>query len=395
MSEPKYAYRLPPCPVYDLEGTESWLSDMAQRGYLLSRDGFFAGFGVFEKTEPRTMRYRLEAAPKKGGLFSDEEVPSEEEQEISEALGWVYVGRRGPFYIYGCSDPEARELHTDPEVQSMTVDLLRRRERNNLIAAIIETLLILVFIVLGRCPLLLVLSLGTPLTLLTLALFLSSLLDNIRRLRHYRQLRLRLMAGDEPDHQKDWRSGAKRHYLYGLAQVVLILAWVALILNMWMTDLSEEDHISLFDFTGSVPFATAADFGPEHELHDIGFSNYIVPESDLLAPEIITYREQFRVTMADGRKLSGGLYVDYLELPAPFLAREAARELVAEDRFEKYFEPFDIHVEGVDSVFGYYEHGVHLVMHKGCRAIRVMCYQTSEDQLSIPELAAIVAAGLQ
>ena len=62
--EPRYAYRLPPCPAYDVEGTESWLSEMAKKGFVLTRDGFFAGFGIFEITEPQPLRYRLEASEK-------------------------------------------------------------------------------------------------------------------------------------------------------------------------------------------------------------------------------------------------------------------------------------------------------------------------------------------
>jgi hypothetical protein len=51
--EPKYAYRLPPCPAYDVEGTERWLSEMARRGLHLSADGFFLGLAVFEKGDGR------------------------------------------------------------------------------------------------------------------------------------------------------------------------------------------------------------------------------------------------------------------------------------------------------------------------------------------------------
>ena len=35
-----------PCPDYDVEGMESWLSDMSARGLFLTEDGFFAGLGV-------------------------------------------------------------------------------------------------------------------------------------------------------------------------------------------------------------------------------------------------------------------------------------------------------------------------------------------------------------
>ena len=29
------AYRLPPCPAWDVEGMERWLEDMAERGFFL------------------------------------------------------------------------------------------------------------------------------------------------------------------------------------------------------------------------------------------------------------------------------------------------------------------------------------------------------------------------
>ena len=58
----KHVYRIPPCPSYDIEGMESWLSDMAAEGFVLVKDGIFAGVATFEKTEPRKLKYRLQAA---------------------------------------------------------------------------------------------------------------------------------------------------------------------------------------------------------------------------------------------------------------------------------------------------------------------------------------------
>ena len=71
MSEVKTVRRYPPCPDYDVEAMESWLSDMADQGLVLSRDGFFFGFGYFEKTEPKKMRYRLEGSKHTSGALSE------------------------------------------------------------------------------------------------------------------------------------------------------------------------------------------------------------------------------------------------------------------------------------------------------------------------------------
>ena len=51
------AYLLPPCPNYDVEALESWLTELASEGLFL-RD-IKVGFFVFEKTAPQAVRYRL------------------------------------------------------------------------------------------------------------------------------------------------------------------------------------------------------------------------------------------------------------------------------------------------------------------------------------------------
>ena len=61
---PRRVYRLPPCPAYDVEGMEQWLSDQAERGLFLAQEGFFAGIAAFEAGVPRPVKYRLEAAQK-------------------------------------------------------------------------------------------------------------------------------------------------------------------------------------------------------------------------------------------------------------------------------------------------------------------------------------------
>ena len=133
-AEPKRVWRLPPCPAYDVEGMESWLTDQEARGLRLSRDGFFAGFAIFEKRESSTARYRLQPAEKGKSAWNTEDGPSDGEEEMSAAMGWDYVARWGEFHIYRCADRQARELNTDPRVQAIALDKVRSRERMNLIS---------------------------------------------------------------------------------------------------------------------------------------------------------------------------------------------------------------------------------------------------------------------
>lgn len=92
----KHAYRLPPCPDYDVEGTESWLTDMAGQGLHLTKDGFFFGVATFEKGDPQEVRYRLEAAPKTTSMWAEDGgYPDQDAVELSRDLGWEYVANRG------------------------------------------------------------------------------------------------------------------------------------------------------------------------------------------------------------------------------------------------------------------------------------------------------------
>ena len=52
-------YRPAPCPSYDVERLESWLTDMAESGWHLVRESVFLGIFTFEKGMPKNIRYRL------------------------------------------------------------------------------------------------------------------------------------------------------------------------------------------------------------------------------------------------------------------------------------------------------------------------------------------------
>ena len=110
----KTTRRLIPCPVYDVSGTECWLEEMAEQGWMLQEDGFFCGVATFEQSEACRVQYRLAAAKNSTSMWADNNGdPDEEEIELNEAFGWKYVAKRGEFHIYRCFDPEGRELHTD------------------------------------------------------------------------------------------------------------------------------------------------------------------------------------------------------------------------------------------------------------------------------------------
>ena len=56
-----YFYKLPPCPDWDPESAESWLTDLAARGLHLSPQGVFGPWFLFGEGAGAAVRYRLEA----------------------------------------------------------------------------------------------------------------------------------------------------------------------------------------------------------------------------------------------------------------------------------------------------------------------------------------------
>ena len=203
--ETKRVYRLPPCPGYDVEGTESWLSDLSAEGLFLTEDGFFCGLGSFERRTPRRMRYRLEAAPKQIGTFSANGYqPDADAVALSEAFGWEYVADRDQFFIYRTADPNARELNTDPQVQALALAAVSRRERSSGLATLVCLLIYPLAGIRGNL-LLPMLDGGTWYILFSFAMLTWMLARSLAHSLHLRRLRRRLQQQGQLDHRRPWR----------------------------------------------------------------------------------------------------------------------------------------------------------------------------------------------
>lgn len=124
MREPRKNIRkFPPCPYYDIERTESWLSDMSAEGWELEQEGFNLIFAHFERNEtPRRLEYRMQAAPA-DEVYPRDSIgdPKQEAVELSRELGWRYISRRDQFYIYAAPEGTARDLNTDTTVQALSL----------------------------------------------------------------------------------------------------------------------------------------------------------------------------------------------------------------------------------------------------------------------------------
>ncbi len=398
MSDKKYVWRLPPCPAHDVEGTESWLSDMAKRGYMLSGDGFFLGFGIFEKTPPRDVRFRLEAAKRRAGLLDNEDgSPDAEARELGESLGWRYVALRGDFQIYCSEEPAAPELNTDPQVQALALRRLLRSERISAIMSLAWLALAAWLFFWRGSIVLMFLEKGFWRVLVCAVIIVWGFIDSLLRLRYLQRLKKRLSDGVEPEHGKNWRRGALRYRVQYAAFIVLSAAFIA---TQLAGLLHQEERISLDDYSAPLPFAgmQALAGGGGYVRDELGdYTNYVSRRSDAFTRDAVDYAESATLTLPDGRTIRGGLSIEYYEVPSAFLARDAARGMYSEARGGRRYEAVPLMLDGwpEENIRFYTDIFPTAIIRCGRKLMRVSFYQTSEDILPPETWVRIMAESIR
>lgn len=313
-------YRPVPCPPYDVEACESWLTDMAVRGLFVENLG--RGFARFHRGIPHATRYRLTAARLKGGWLdlTPSEPPAEERALYAES-GWQFVCAQGEFFLYACPDPRVPELHTDPAVQALSLKMARRSAWWAFWGAI--AVLVLQFALNGQGRLARWLVELPVLSLCLYLYFFSALLLAFRDLYHILALSRRLRRGYAPDHRKNWHPAARVNRLlqgisFGTCCLLLVLCLAVLV--------QPGSAPSRTDWQGALPFATLADLAEGTVIPD-GDAGAVEMRHSLLAPAIMEYTESGRVVRDGETVLDASLRVNYYETCAPWLARLLADDL--------------------------------------------------------------------
>ena len=402
----KRVYRLVPCPWYDVEGIESWLESMAQEGLFLRKEAHFGGFTSFEQGEPKTVRYRLEAAQRSTSFLSESGgEPDAEAVEMSGELGWEYLTKCGQFYIYTCDDPDAPELNTDPSVQAMALSYVRKDGRDSAIVNVLWVLLLLGLTWYGRCWLLLALQYSSWLVLLTAVMIIGEMEFGIKRVLMIRRLRKKLLEGNQPDRKKDWKKHAFGYRAGRLLSVLVAVVWVVGACAYWMNSVENPNEIPITEYQGELPYLRLSEIGVEGSFDRdkaMDYTNKITVSSDWLAGTVIQSNESGEFTMEDGRRIDCAMYVTYTDMRADWLARELAAEYpisskreVKKDRFQ-FFDIPSAEELGVDSAVAYsaYPMGCAVVLVKGSEVWQADLMQFREDSLSIDEWVRMFAASL-
>lgn len=378
--EPKLVHRLIPCPQYDVSGMECWLSDMARQGYLLQKDGFFAGVATFEKSTPQTVIYQLQPSEKSTSMWADNNGdPDEEVVELSKEYGWEYVAKRGEFHVYRTFDPEARAFHTDPEVQALAMNAMRKRQRDNLFSSVFWGLFYPWLIFKGKIMLAVVHAGTIPMVLVMIACLWMSIHSIVEATKLIR-LRKKVLNGEETGSGANWKKRAGLYHANNIIRRCIYIAAIFLFLKLMGDQMIYETYIPLSEYTKDMPFATMEDFlpGGERKLMNmkVGNMNTVREWSDLLSPVNFEWDEVGEVTDAEGRVLSGGLEVIYHETKAPWIAKRLAREYLLKGRESKEFELFELEVDGMDQVLAYNStlHYPSVILRKGSKILHARFY---------------------
>ena len=371
---------MPPAPGWDVEGTESWLFDMEKAGWRLAKNGFFLGLARFERVEPGEAVYRLDAAQTRRSLWDDRGgEPDEDAKALAAACGWEYVASRGQFYVYRAEGAH-RELHTDPAIQSIAVNAVRKREISSIVSFVLWAAAFLLLSLRGNL-LLAVLEAGAPLaavTLLTLGLLLT---HSIVSAVYLSRLRRRLAAGEPPDHRRPWRGRAAGYRVLTLAAALCVLLTGILFVQRWNRSLMRGDWAPLANYPGDPPFATMADIPGVKSYKPDSFyeSNTFRSRRSVPTPVLVDWDELATVTLTDGRTVDGGLEVHYYEAASPLIAREIARELTVRARGERHYQPLALPELGMDYAHAYSAYFPEVILRSGNRVLHARFYQTGPE----------------
>lgn len=344
--------RLAPCPSYDVEKLESWLTDMAKEGWILEKDSDIFGWLAFTKEAPRNLRYRLEPQ-EEGTGFGD--TPDPEIRQLCEEYGWEYVDSYGKFFIYRATRSDAREMNTDLQVQAAA---MKASKRNSTVTLILD------FILLGnlfsdflQMPFRSLAVMGFWFHFIHILTLVWVSIDSFLHWRHLRKLQKQLKENIPLDHRKPWRKGAAFHIFNKFAYILVIFLFFGSLFSACARAMElEVDTPKTADYPGDPPFVTATDILPEGEFTTRPFPgdyNTYGQTGSFFAPRIVEWNEHGKILLPDGTTYDGILRVTYYELRYPWLAEGLIKDLYREAEDQRHFSILPAPELDVDQVLCY------------------------------------------
>lgn len=235
----KYKRKLAPATTFDFAAMETWLSDMAEDGWIPVD---FRGEKVkFQQAEPQKRSYRI-AIPR----YFDTQ-PTAKQLEAYRQLGWEFICTyRCKGYLLANITEHPQEPYTDPAVQKKNIEELYQEERYLYLAGMVLGTLffvglgLLTWHYLGRNIIdpNWVLEFYGPILFLLLAVF------NFYELRLLKRLKTSLEQGLPISHEKDYtkKLQLKRisNLIYAILGITLLLPPLSDIYSAFRPDETQE-----------------------------------------------------------------------------------------------------------------------------------------------------------
>jgi hypothetical protein len=346
--------RIPPCPDYDIRGTEYWLEEMAAKGFRLCQGyAFQYGFAYFIKEAPRVIRYRLVPAENVGNSLATPSAtlkePSEETLKFHADFGWHYVTARGQFWIFCCEDPNAPELNTDPRVQAIALKTVEKRLVRHLFWLILYGL---------------VMNVGHKMPFFTTLLWagwyahvpkmffvVCALIAWVPGIIHIIRFRKKLNEGVFPEHTRHFP--IVKNFVMQILRCSFVVVFFLMVVLM-MPDYTKYGNDLSVNQAAELEYVTIADLFPEAEVRYISSSNFIYEWSTDAAPECLKMQEHFRLTFPDGTSVSGVWNLLRFHTDADWIATGYGLETRLFERLRGKFSDLPLTVEGADWVGSYH-----------------------------------------
>lgn len=322
----KSVYKLTPVSDYDIQGTESWLQDMALRGLYLKK--YRSLFCTFTPGPAKKTRYRIEPCRR----AVDDDLPCAM-LDLYEEYGWECVGDiNREMLIFSTQDENAPELHTDPAIQGEQWKKLYKKARTGTYVVPLS------FVVVTICTAATLFEHGTPLTnlltnvslplVLMWVCLLLGLPSVFAKKRDLGLILRQLEEGIPLEHRAPY---PKRNLSSPAYFTVVVLLWIALILGQYilpltggnmqaLSDLHDFPLLSLSQVEGEdfVPYTMASkDY--------VDYANFARQEHYLLC---WNSWEAVQTGKWDEDGSWNRMEVRWYDLPAPlaFLAKPMAKE---------------------------------------------------------------------
>lgn len=362
-------YRPVPCPCYEVEACESWLTDMAAQGLFVEKLG--RTLARFRRGLPQTVRYRLTAARLKGSWLDI--VPSEPlstEKALYAEYGWEFICSQQEFFLYACRAPQAPELHTDPAVQALSLKMARKSAWWALIGGI--AVLAVQYFLNGRGRLARLLA-EMPLLSLCMYLYLFGVLFLAARdLYHILRLSRRLGRGYAPDHRKNWHPTA---WTYRISHGITLCSFSLVLLLAFGNFVQASSNQPITNYQGPLPFATLQDLTDGTLVQDEDEYNTLEKRHSLLVPTILEYRESGVILLGEEVPWDTSLTVQYYDTRSPWLAKLLVNDLHQERSIlAEELQPLP-DLAGMDAAYAYSgKEGVfrQLILVQGSRVLSVL-----------------------